>query len=208
MVDYNNFAKTFSKSRKDLKWPEIDYFIQYISSNFKSKINILDIWCGNWRILKTLNNSWLEFSYLWTDSSEWMINEAKILFPENKFQTLDMFNIDKIWQKFDIIFFIASFHHLQNTEDRIIVLNKAKNLLNNWWIIMMTNWNLLWEMNFIKYKDSYIWNGDFEIKIWNYKRFYHSFSLDELNKLFSLSRYSVIKNEIFSNWNNIASIII
>lgn len=207
MVDYNNFAKTFSKSRKNLKWPEIDYFIQYISSNFKSKINILDIWCGNWRILKTLNNSWLEFSYLWTDSSEWMINEAKILFPENKFQTLDMLNMDKIWQKFDIIFFIASFHHLQTIEDRLNVLNKAKNLLNDWWIIMMTNWNLLWEMNFIKYKDSYIWNGDFNIKIGNFKRYYHSFGLDELSKLFDLSGFETIKNEFFDDENNSLSII-
>jgi hypothetical protein len=28
MVDYNNFAKTFSSSRKNMKWEEIDYFLE------------------------------------------------------------------------------------------------------------------------------------------------------------------------------------
>jgi hypothetical protein len=27
MVDYNNFAKEFAKSRKNMKWEEIDYFL-------------------------------------------------------------------------------------------------------------------------------------------------------------------------------------
>jgi hypothetical protein len=29
-VDYNNFAKTFSKSRKNMKWEEIDYFLSFL----------------------------------------------------------------------------------------------------------------------------------------------------------------------------------
>jgi hypothetical protein len=33
-------------------------------------------------------------------------------------------------RKFDYIFFIASFHHLQTIEQRLDVLEKAKNLLN------------------------------------------------------------------------------
>jgi hypothetical protein len=30
-VDYNNFAKTFSNSRKNMKWEEIDYFVSFLS---------------------------------------------------------------------------------------------------------------------------------------------------------------------------------
>lgn len=207
MVDYNKFAETFSKSRKNLKWLEIDYFIDYINTNFHKQISILDVGCGNWRLLKSLKNSKMDFKYLWTDSSEWMINEAKILFPENQFQTLDMLNIDKIWQKFDIIFFIASFHHLYTVENRLNVLNKARNLLNTWWIIMMTNWNLLWRNNFEKYEESYLWKGDFNIKIGKFTRYYHSFQLNELDNLFVSSGFKIINNEFFGDGNNSLSII-
>jgi hypothetical protein len=41
-----------------------------------------------------------------------------------------MLNLDKIESKYDAIFFIASFHHLQTKEERIEVLKKAKNLLS------------------------------------------------------------------------------
>jgi len=207
MVDYNKFAETFSKSRKNLKWPEIEYIIDYINTNFHKQISIFDVWCGNWRLLRSLISSKLDFQYLWTDSSSWMINEAKTLFPENQFQVLDMLNIDKVWHKFDIIFFIASFHHLHLIEDRLNVLNKAKNLLNTWWIIMMTNWNLLWKNNFEKYEESYLWNGDFNIKIGKFTRYYHSFQLDELENLFISSELKIIKNEFFGDGNNSLSII-
>ena len=41
MVDYNNFAKTFSDSRKSMKWPEMEYFLKNIPE-IENK-NILDI---------------------------------------------------------------------------------------------------------------------------------------------------------------------
>jgi hypothetical protein len=48
MVNYNYFAETFSNSRKNLLWPEIDYFVSYLKSIFINKKNkenifILDI---------------------------------------------------------------------------------------------------------------------------------------------------------------------
>lgn len=44
---------------------------------------------------------------------------------------------------YDVIVFIASFHHLHTEQERKAVLNKAKKLLKEGGIIMMTNWNLL-----------------------------------------------------------------
>jgi hypothetical protein len=35
MTDYNNFAETFSRSRKNMKWEEIDYFISSYLSDVK-----------------------------------------------------------------------------------------------------------------------------------------------------------------------------
>jgi hypothetical protein len=41
MVDYNNFAKTFSKSRKNMKWLEMEYFLEKII--FSDSTKILDV---------------------------------------------------------------------------------------------------------------------------------------------------------------------
>jgi hypothetical protein len=47
MVDYNNFAKTFSNSRKNMKWEEIDYFLSkipnLISLGVKGSLKVLDV---------------------------------------------------------------------------------------------------------------------------------------------------------------------
>jgi hypothetical protein len=51
MTCYDSFSKNFSDSRKDMKWPEIDYIITFIKKQaiYKNKIKqglkikILDI---------------------------------------------------------------------------------------------------------------------------------------------------------------------
>ena len=50
MVNYDAFAETFSKSRENHPWPELDFFIEEMrKANVKS---ILDIGCGNGRFLE------------------------------------------------------------------------------------------------------------------------------------------------------------
>ena len=41
-IDYDNIAKDFSKSRKNMKWEEIDYFISSYLGDFENK-NFLDV---------------------------------------------------------------------------------------------------------------------------------------------------------------------
>jgi hypothetical protein len=46
MKDYDNFSKTFAKSRKNMHWPEIEYFMDFISKldkTEKNNLKILDI---------------------------------------------------------------------------------------------------------------------------------------------------------------------
>ncbi len=222
-VDYNKFAKTFSKSRKNMKWEEIDYFISFLDS--KIDISILDIWCGNWRFLWVLKDKSIDTkNYLWVDLSDWLLQEAKNIYTENNFLQLNMLDLDKIplsksfppreKDLFDYIFFIASFHHLDNLKDRFKVLKKAKKLLKNSWKIFMTNWALNSELNNKKYKNSIIswtdnkfWSLDYNIKIWEYNRYYHCFSLDELSYLFEEVWFEVIENKLFENNRNFISII-
>ena len=42
-VDYNNIAKEFSQSRKNMKWEEIEQFLENVSS--RENISILDVGC-------------------------------------------------------------------------------------------------------------------------------------------------------------------
>ncbi len=214
-VDYNNFATTFSNSRKNMKWEEIDYLIDFLNKKNSNWISILDIGCWNGRLLAHIENSWIKIdNYLWTDLSSWLIQEAKKLHPNHSFQVLDMVYISEIAEKFDYIFFIASFHHLQTIKERIKVLKQIKNLLKPDWVIFMTNWALNSELNSEKYKKSIIensknefWSQDYSIKIGEFTRFYHSFTLEELDFLFRETWFEVVENKLFENGRNWVSII-
>jgi|TARA_Y100001960_G_C14656601_1_gene818646 cyclopropane fatty-acyl-phospholipid synthase-like methyltransferase len=49
MVDYNKFAKTFAQSRRNMKWLEMEYFLNILG--FSNQKRILDIGCGSGRFL-------------------------------------------------------------------------------------------------------------------------------------------------------------
>lgn len=145
-MSYDAFASTFSESRKNLRWGEIEYFVEYMKKNFSGeKISILDVGCGNGRFLETLETSELPYLYLGIDASVGMINEAKKLHPEQSFQVLDMNRLEALSdnEKYQFIVFIASFHHLHTKQERKEVLEKTKKLLSPGGVIMVTNWNLL-----------------------------------------------------------------
>ena len=216
IVDYNKIADKFSKSRKNMKWEEIDYFIEnYILKDFENK-NILDIWCGSGRLLEQFSNFFdiENIWYLWVDLSEKMLENARKNFTDKNFLKLNMLDLDEIDEKFDYIFFIASFHHLDNLDDRLEVLKKAKNLLKENWKIFMTNWALNSQVNKTKYWKSIIensknefWSLDYNIEFWEYKRFYHCFSLDELNYLFKETGFEILENRLFECGKNFVSVI-
>lgn len=101
-TDYNKFAKTFSNSRKNMKWEEISYFLDVIknSNNQNEKydeINILDIGCWNGRLLWELRDREVDInSYLWIDLSKWLLKEAKKNHPNDNFLELNMLDLNKL----------------------------------------------------------------------------------------------------------------
>lgn len=200
-----------------MKWEEIDYFLEFINKNSldKKNISILDIWCWNWRLIDVIENNNLKVdNYLWVDLSKWLLEEAKKLHNNYKFLKNDMLDLYKIKEKFDFIFFIASFHHLKNIEERKKVIEYSKKLLKTDWIIFMTNWSLNSEINYEKYKNSIISESDnkflsldYNIKIWEFARFYHCFDLSELEYLFKNSNLEIIENRLFDNKKNYISIL-
>lgn len=216
MVDYNNFAKTFSKSRKNMKWLEMEYFMNNL--NVSDTTKILDIWCGSGRFLwELINIFWDKINknnYTWADLSSWLLEEARKDYSEFNFHELNMLDIDSLTDEYTDIFFFASFHHLQSIEDRKIVLQKAYTKLEKWGKIYMTNWALNSDINQKRYNSAIIPESeneygslDYNIKIWEFDRYYHCFSLKELEYLFTESGFEISENKLFENNRNFISII-
>ena len=107
----------------------------------------------------------------------------------------------KLWN-FDSILLLASFHHLESRAERIQVLEDMKSLIAPGWAIYMTNWNLRDQP---KYASSHRWDGDYDIKIGEYSRYYHGFTTDELAELFAVTGWQIIENRVFEGGRNIYS---
>ena len=57
MNSYDDFSETFANSRKNMKWPEMEYFCDFIKAipNLTNPdIKVLDVGCGNGRLLNYL----------------------------------------------------------------------------------------------------------------------------------------------------------
>lgn len=213
-VDYNNFSKTFAASRKNMKWEEVEYFF----NSLKQEDSILDIWCGSGRLLESYQNHFWKLPdwYLWVDLSQWLLDEARKTFPDYEFVQGNMLDIEKISQhkKFDAIFLIASFHHLDDISQREELMKNLKKLLTGSWKIYMTNWALESAVHKEKYKDSFIsgsenrfWSKDFNIKFWKFDRYYHCFSVDELEYLAESAGLKVEENRLFDSGKNFVTIL-
>jgi tRNA (uracil-5-)-methyltransferase TRM9 len=211
-MSYDQFAHTFSTSRRDHPWPEIDYIIADIQS--RNSGSILDIGCGNGRFIEEWDRheGW-EIAYLGVDSSSGMIDEAEELHPEHHFWVVSMQDIttlhdilksSNIPPTFDSIILLASYHHLETREERIVLLKNLHSFLNPYGCIYMTNWNLLGQG---RYEKSHRWDEDFDIKIGEFSRYYHGFTIDELQVLFDETGWNTVENSIFAGGRNIVSIL-
>ena len=185
--DYNKIAGAFSGTRQHVA--ELVQFRPFLADGQY----ILDWGCGNGRLLYLLKD--FDLHYFGVDQSRNLLKEAKKN-PLLEFQDAQFFctaNKEKNFDKdfFDVVFMIASFHHLPDEKTRLKLLKKIFTEMKPGATLIMTNWNL--ESDWAKAKLKKDWDdvgdGDYFIP-WKDQygkeianRYYHHFEKDELTAL-------------------------
>ncbi|HPI67021.1 MAG TPA: class I SAM-dependent methyltransferase [bacterium] len=215
---YSQIAEDFSNTR-NYSWPEIDLLIE---KHLRPGMKILDLGCGNGRLLKSLKKI-EDFSYLGLDNCSALIEKAqeniKTLKHENiktKFVCQDILNLSQFTNnEFEVIFMMASFHHIPSRELREKLLSDIKRILKPGGFLIMTNWNL-WQLGAKKS----VWNSFLSsprrrgsqnslrlpigsgmtkkdvITLWQnqFPLYYYAFTLGELKKILRGSGFKIIEN--------------
>ncbi|MBU0649157.1 methyltransferase domain-containing protein [Patescibacteria group bacterium] len=195
---YEVIAWDFSRTRQNL-WAILSLFEPYVNNGD----NILDIGCGNGRLIGLLKNK--KIDYLGVDNSENLIKLARQDYPEYNFKIGDITAPELGNQEFDKIFLIGVLHHIPSRELRNKCVQNIYAALKPGGHVFMTNWNL-WQKKFRKYHFKYtlkriIKQCDFEkgdiLKPWGKigkSRYLHGFTQGELSRLAKQNNFKILKN--------------
>lgn len=210
---YDNISAEFNASRQH-PWPELEVVIPYIRDGF----NILDLGCGNGRMLKLFATSGKKFDYLGIDFSEELIKQARVQFPQHTFQVADIRQLDIAPASFDLVVMIAAFHHLETKKERERLLSHIYRWLKPGGYLFMTNWHL-WQIKYLPYlwknigqkkswNDCFIpwqkYSGD-QNKMW---RYYHAFTRGELNSLLRQVGFRFFSQPTYRAGHNLISLVV
>lgn len=191
---YNRIAGPFSQTRKFV-WDDIKPLIKYAKKDDK----ILDLGCGTGGLYQLLK----DFQYIGIDNSKGQIAEARKSYPNANFKIAEMTGLPFADDEFNIIFCIAAFHHLPDKKTRLQALEEMKRVLRPDGRVVMTNWNLLsnWGKKKLETGNWKLGKDDDIIVPWRNskreilgERFYHAFTLDELENLFKKAGFEVKEN--------------
>ncbi|MBI2437154.1 MAG: methyltransferase domain-containing protein [Candidatus Magasanikbacteria bacterium] len=183
---YNKIAHLFAETRQYL-WDDLKPLQKYVQDGF----SILDLGCGTGRLYH-LFSKFQGIDYAGLDQSEKQIEMAQKEFPDNIYIVAEMTSLPFEDKRFDVVYCIATFHHLPDEETRLKSLSEMKRVLKPGGKIIMTNWNL-YSKSAQKTVEKGKWsqdNGEFMVPWLSDTgeilgtRYYHGFTLDELDELF------------------------
>lgn len=135
--NYQKVAVSFNETRKKAAWPELKSLV----ANINPQDKILDVGCGNGRLLSLLNVK--PSFYLGIDQSENMIALAKTNHPTGDFRLGDVCDLGQIVEgDFSQVFCLAVLHHLPSQRLRLRALKQLKNKVSDQGRIVVSVWNL------------------------------------------------------------------
>lgn len=139
---YNTHAQKFSSTRKKIR-PEMKYTLDHIyslSQEQQRPLHIVELWCGDWRLLRELQNQYPDVikSYTGVDISSELLTIAN---KESSMSTsIQRINDDMIWylskqanESIDIIITMASYQHLPDKSTRSEFLQQLYRTLRYEW---------------------------------------------------------------------------
>lgn len=173
---YEEIADHFNVTRVN-HWSWITDFINLIKNNTQYP-KIIDIGCGNGR-----NMTYHNVDFTGVDNCKKFIDICE----SKGFHAIyaNMTNIPLTSNLYDAIICIASFHHLDNYNTRLLALREMKRLLKPNGEILLSVWSIVQPA---KTKRTFNEYGD-NIVLWTkynriFERYYYIFKLEELEQLF------------------------
>lgn len=199
-VGYDRIAEQFSLTRK-YPWREFESLKEYVHPNSK----ILDIGCGNGRLLSTLGDSGIDYTGL--DFSDHLIRLAREIYPQHKFTVGNIITLPFSDHDFNTIFCIAVLHHIPSEALRSKAIGEIKRVIKPGGYLILSNWNLrqkhwwplLMKHNFSKItgQSQLDWND--VLKPWKNSRgekmmdrYIHAFTRRELKKLLNDGGFKIL----------------
>jgi ubiquinone/menaquinone biosynthesis C-methylase UbiE len=141
--DYESIAEDFSQTRQN-PWQEFSLFESFLHPSDR----VLDLGCGNGRLLDFLHGKIADYTGL--DISQKLLQEARKKYSHGHFLVGDMLSLPFPDAFFDVVFCIASLHHIPSRDFREKVILEIKRVLKPQGFFILTVWNL-WQLKFLKY---------------------------------------------------------
>ena len=198
---YNKIALPFAQTRKFI-WDDIKPLVKYSKDGDK----VLDLGCGSGRLYQLFEG--LSIEYTGVDQSEKQLENARKNYPAGEFIASEMRSLPFEDNKFDVIYCIATFHHLPSRVSRLEALKEMKRVLKPGGRVLFTNWNLFsksarktvekgkWKIKEGSEADFFVpWmNSEGEILG---ERYYYGFKPEELEELFESAGF-VLEEQYYS----------
>lgn len=192
--NYRVAAEDFNITRRKALWPAITT----ITTPVKDGESVLDVGCGNGRLLEAFKDR--EIKYLGLDQSEALVKLAQNNYPGHHFRKGDILDLGNIKEhNFDYVFCLAVLHHLPSNRLRLQAMKQLKNKVKSGGKIIISVWNLwghkkyrrlIWRFWFLKiFRKNKMGFGDilFDWKDSSSRtlsqRYYHAFNNRELKRL-------------------------
>jgi len=184
---YDKIAPLFAQTRQNL-WDDMKISEPYL----RDSMRVLDIGCGTGRLYQIFQK-FQDVAYIGVDQSDGQIAVAREQFPEADYRVVEMTELPFEDESFDMVYCIATLHHLPTPELRLKALREMKRVLKPGGHIIMTNWNL--RSNTVKKiveKGKLKQDGQDFIVPWLHsqgevlgERYYYAFYPEELEDLFT-----------------------
>lgn len=209
---YDRIADHFSQTRLQ-PWPEFSLLEPLIQPGSA----VLDVGCGNGRLAE-FTKKIKGTDYTGTDLSGGLLRHAQKLYPDDTFVQASMLSLPFPDQQFDVVVCVAALLHIPSEQYRIQALREMYRVAKPGATLFMVNWNLYQDAlpdYFAAAKTDFgnQWEAGDALIPWKNpqgeilaQRYYHGFTIDELNSICKTVGWNVEKSELGETTYNIVTV--